>query len=407
MQILFIGQQSLSSPSGLGRHWPLAKELAASGHRVRIITLHHDWARLETPVFTQEKVEVVYVGQMQVLKRNGQKSYYPAAELLKVTLQSVFAMYRAIVQAQRQGFHIVHLMKPQPVNGLAWLSARRHLRRTQFFVDCDDYELGFVAQRGFFIRTAVDRFERHMPLGAEGVTVNTAHTRRRLLAQGVAERKIHYVPNGIERSRFLQRNEQLESELRQQYRFRTGSLVVYVGALSIDSHAVDLLIHAFGVARQQMPDLHLLLVGDGPDRQKLEQLIASMALKEAITFTGQVDPAEVPSYLRIADVSVEATRTTPVAEGRFPLKILESLAAGVPIVCGAVGDRVPTLRPDDQEEAGLLVEPDDPQALAQGICRVLSSPELADKLRRNGLRRAEDFYWDRLAPAVMQVYNPP
>jgi glycosyltransferase involved in cell wall biosynthesis len=405
VQILFIGQQSLTSPSGLGRHWPLAKEVAALGHRVRIVTLHHDWANLEHPICVRENVEIVYVGQMQVLKRNGQKSYFSTRELLNVTWQSALALRIAIVQSLTEGFHTVHLMKPQPINGLAWLLTHRRVYRPRFFVDCDDYELGFVAQRGWTIRTLVDWFERQMPRLAQEVTVNTDHARRRLVAQGIAAETIHYLPNGVERSRFATRNEQLEAQLRHRYRSHTKPVIIYVGALNIHSHAVDLLIQSFRLAKEQIPDLHLLLIGSGPDRQKLEQLIASMALGDSVTFVGQVDPADVPSYLRIADLSVEATRSTSVAEGRFPLKVVESLAAGVPVVCGAVGDRIPTLQRKHQENAGLLVEPDDPYALADGICTVLRSPDLADQLRCAGLQRAEDFYWDHLAPAIVQMYS--
>lgn len=405
MQILFVGQQSLTSPSGLGRHWPLAKEIAALGHRVRMVTLHHDWAQLDHPVFVRENVEVVYAGQMQVLKRDGQKSYFSTQELLTVTFRSALALRTAIIQALAEGFHTVHLMKPQPINGLAWLLTNQQAYRPRLFVDCDDYELGFVAQRGLVIRSLVDWFERQMPRRAQAVTVNTDHARRRLVSQGIAEETILYVPNGVERSRFATRNEILEAEIRQRYRPHATSMIVYIGALNIHSHALDLLVQSFRLAKEQIPNLHLLLIGSGPDRQKLEHLVASMALGDSITFIGQVDPTDVPSYLRIADLSVEATRSTPVAEGRFPLKVVESLAAGVPVVCGAVGERIPTLQPKHQQAAGLLVEPDNPHALADGICTVLRSPGLADRLRGAGLQRAEDFYWDRLAPAIVQLYS--
>jgi glycosyltransferase involved in cell wall biosynthesis len=405
VQILFIGQQSLSSPSGLGRHWPLAKELAALGHRVRIITLHHDWEQFETPTFIQAGVEISYVGQMQVLKRDGQKSYYPPWKLLQISLQSVMNMRRAILQGLQEGFDIVHLMKPHPVNGLAWLLARQGAHRPHFFLDCDDYELGFVAHRNFVMRYPVTWFENNIPGMARAVSFNTAHAQNRLVAQGVEAKRLFYLPNGVDRSRFDRRDERLEGELRQRYRSVDGPLAIYLGAISIASHAVDLLIQAVSLAKQQVPNLRLLIVGTGSDRQALEQLVSSMGLSDSVIFTGQVEPEDVPSYLRIADISVEPTRSTPVAEGRFPLKIIESLASGLPVVCGAVGDRIPTLAPTGQEQAGLLVDPDDPYTLAQGICSVLQSQALAEKLRSAALLRSEDFYWDRLAPTVLKMYS--
>jgi glycosyltransferase involved in cell wall biosynthesis len=124
-----------------------------------------------------------------------------------------------------------------------------------------------------------------------------------------------------------------------------------------------------------------------------------------VTFTGSVDAAFVPAYLRLGAVSVEPARTTPAALGRSPLKLVESMAAGTPVVSSAVGERISTLKAGRYGMAGLLVEPNDADALAAGILYVLSSQELAHQLRCAGARRVEDFYWDRLAPIVVRLYE--
>lgn len=404
MRILYIGQQSLESPSGLGRHWPLAKELARLGHGVRIVTLHHDWDTLTARNFVKDGVEVVYAGQMQVLKQGGKKKYFSPAQLLWVTIQSIWRLRRSIVQALIDGFDIVHLMKPQPVNGLAW-QLQRGRRGQLLCVDCDDYEAGFVAHRSVWLRWPVTWFENKLPQTADGITVNTHATQERLLAQGLPTTRIHYLPNGVDRSRFSLHDPVREAELCQRYKRNGEQIVIYVGALSIASHAVDLLLDAFVEVEHRMPFTRLLVLGQGADEEVLKHQAHALGIAQKVFFVGQIAPEDVPTYLRIADVSVEATRSTPVAAGRFPLKILESFAAGVPVVCGAVGERADLLHGDDGALAGVLVVPDDAHALANGVVCVLKSSVLAADLRRTAQQQAEKYYWDRLAPNVLNLYK--
>lgn len=405
MRILFLGQQSLSSPSGLGRHWPLAKELVALGHSVRIVTLHHDWQRISQARFVRESVEVVYAGPMQVLKRDGEKHYYSPVRLLQVTTQAVLGLRRAVAVALSEGFEIVHLLKPQPVNGLSWFLTDRRRTHPRFFVDCDDYEAGFLQGRSQLLRRPVEWFERNTPRMARGVTVNTEATRIRLQSQGVPPSQMLYLPNGVDRKRFAKRDCPLEARLRKRYRLHAEPLVIYLGTLSTSSHDVDLLIQAFVHVQNQLPAARLLLVGTGPDRDTLAALAHAAGVGAGVTFAGVIDPVDVPSYLRIADVSVEPTRATSVAAGRFPLKIVESLAAGVPVVCGDVGDRSRILHLADGTVAGQVVEPGNAGVLARAILDVLTGPALRSTLRQNAHRRAQDFYWDQLAPSVLNFYQ--
>ncbi|MDW8147516.1 MAG: glycosyltransferase [Roseiflexaceae bacterium] len=92
---------------------------------------------------------------------------------------------------------------------------------------------------------------------------------------------------------------------------------------------------------------------------------------------------------------------TPAAAARSPLKIVESMAAGVPVVTGNVGDR----REIISDAAGLTVPPGDAQALADGIATLLTNPAYRARLAQGARLRAEVYNWNRLASVWQTLYQ--
>jgi glycosyltransferase involved in cell wall biosynthesis len=101
-------------------------------------------------------------------------------------------------------------------------------------------------------------------------------------------------------------------------------------------------------------------------------------------------------------VSVDPVRDDLVARSRSPLKIVESLAVGTPVVTGNVGDRSEMV---GAGRAGVLVTPGDPLALAEGIETVLFDPDCRQKLSDAALLQRESFYWDHLVERVEGLYR--
>jgi len=160
---------------------------------------------------------------------------------------------------------------------------------------------------------------------------------------------------------------------------------------------LDILIEAAAlVARTR--DLHLVIVGDGPQRQEAENHARRLGLR-SVTFTGWRDDAValLPGF----DVFALSSDT----EGT-PLALIEALRAGVPVVATDVGG-VRAAAPDG--ECSLLVPPGDPEALAVAIERLLDDPALSLRLARGGvahagsahrLERAADTWFELLAAAA-------
>lgn len=400
MRIVFLLSQDLESPSGLGRYWPLGKALGKLGHEVTILALHPDYAALQPQnrSFVRERVHVRYVGQMHVRKVGNQKSYFKPARLLQVASNATLQLTRAALRAPADVYHVG---KPHPMNGLAGLFASR-LRQKPLYLDCDDFEAASNRFEAAWQERSITIFERTLPRASEGITTNTRFMIDKLLDWGVPDERVVYVPNGAERSRFSGTDPTVVEQLRQQLGLVDQKVVLYVGSLSLTSHAVDLLLEGFAAARQILPRTVLVLVGGGEDYERLRRYaIEDLGLGDSVRFVGRVAPEQVPYYYVLANVSVDPVYDSPGASARSPLKVIESLTMGTPVITGDVGDRDVTL----DSGGGLLVPPGDAAALARSLLEVLQDDELLSRLSAQALQARTSYYWDVLVHQFAQIYT--
>jgi len=411
MKITFLLTQSLEDPSGLGRYFPLAKELVRLGNEVSILALHPNLGGLPQRRLQVGGVEVHYVGQMHVRKVGSQKTYFSTFGLARVALASSLRMSVRSLLAETD---VIHLGKPHPINGVAALAAK-FWRGKRLYLDCDDYEADSNRFSGRWQRAVVALFEDGLPRCVSGMTVNTRFTQERNAALGFPVDKIVYVPNGVDRDRFAQVDPAKAQTLRRELGLDGKKAVAYVGSMSLVNHPVDLLLEAFAVVRRRRSDAVLILAGGGEDYDFLQRRAEELGLAEAAIFVGRVKPEIAPYYLAMADVSVEPVHDDLTARARSPLKLFESLAVGTPVVTGDVGDRRDILSAPPQSpptlggkfrdgEAGLLVEPGHAQALAEGILTILEDSDLAHAMQEAALSLRERYYWDVLVQDFVKVY---
>lgn len=399
MQIAFLLTQDLESPSGLGRYWPLGKALVRLGHEVTILALHSSYGSLDArgTDFIRQGVHVRYVGQMHVRKVGSHKTYFKPSDLLRIAL---IGTARLTYTALRLRADVYHVGKPHPMNGLAGLIASR-LRRRPLYLDCDDYEAVSNRFGGNWQKQVVSLFERLLPYLSDGITVNTHFMVRKLSTSGVPDRRIVYVPSGVDHARFSSVSDDDVNDLRSQLGLDGKQVVLYLGSMSLANHAVDLLLEAFTIVRQVEPHAALLLVGGGEDYDVLRTQANDLGLDGTALFVGRVPPRSAPLYYYLADVSVDPVDDDPTAQARFPLKVVESLATGTPVVTGDVGDRRIML---NNGQAGVLVSPGDAQALADGLLAVLRDPDERARMAQAALAHSSQWHWDRLAHDFVQVY---
>lgn len=400
MRLALLTTSGLDAPSPRGRWLPLGRELVRHGYQVSLLMTHPTFDLL--PRHERhgqiDGVTTHYVAQMHTYGPPGARRYFGPLTLLRVALQGALALGWATIKARPQA---IHLCKPQPINGLAGLMAARVLG-CPLYVDCDDYEAGNNRFSGAWQQRIVQFFEDQLPRQATGVTVNTHFLAERCRSQGVAETQIVYVPNGIAATQLQAPAAHAVAQLRATLALTGQQVVLYVGTLSEVSHHVGLLLEAFALLQSRIPTARLLLVGDGDDRALLEQRAGALGIAERTQFTGRVAATLIPLYFGLAACSVDPVADNPVAQGRSPLKIVESLAAGVPVVTGAVGDRPLLL---DHGNAGVLTAAGSAQALADGIVHLLANEQLQRSMAAAAQQQAQRYRWDRLVINWMAGYR--
>jgi glycosyltransferase involved in cell wall biosynthesis len=172
-------------------------------------------------------------------------------------------------------------------------------------------------------------------------------------------------------------------------------LVGSVGRLHVqkDFHT---LLTAMTYVRKCLPDVRLLIVGDGDLRDALEDRARAFGLAESVTFAGHRD--DIPQILAALDVF-----TLPSRWEGLPNAVLEAMAAGLPVVATHVGG-VPELVVD--AETGLLVPPQDPAALSRALLTLLENSDLRREMGRAGRDRVRAcFSIDRMVQDTAQLYD--
>jgi phosphatidyl-myo-inositol dimannoside synthase len=175
--------------------------------------------------------------------------------------------------------------------------------------------------------------------------------------------------------------------------------VITVARLSDRYKGHDTMLRAMPLVRAEVPDARWLVVGDGPLRAELEAAAEAAGLAEAVSFTGSVPDEERDRLLASAHVFAMPSRLPPEGVGGegFGIVYLEAAARGLPVVAGDVaGPRDAVVDGD----TGLLVDPEDPAAVAGALSSLLAEPTRATALGEAGRRRAAGLTWRRHAEAV-------
>jgi glycosyltransferase involved in cell wall biosynthesis len=164
----------------------------------------------------------------------------------------------------------------------------------------------------------------------------------------------------------------------------------------------DFLLDAFARAREDVPGLRLVLVGDGDLRDELESQARSLGVFEMVAFVGMASRDEIPAHLGAADVvAVPSVRHSGYVDG-LPNVALEALAAGKPLVASDAGGLPDLVK---SGENGLLVPEKDSSALAQALVTLARDAELRARLGANG--RTEilgERSWDAVGRRFDEIY---
>lgn len=229
---------------------------------------------------------------------------------------------------------------------------------------------------------------RRIGTDADVITVVSRYTRRRVAAAFGPRAALELLPPGVDTERFRP-DPGAREELRRRYRLGEAPVVVCVSRL-VARKGQDSLVRALPALRARVPGTRLLLVGDGPDRARLQRLATAAGVAEHVVFTGEVPAAELPAHYAVGDVFALPCRTRGGGldvEG-LGIVLLEAAATGLPVVAGDSGGAPEAVQ---DGRTGHVVAGRDPSALVDVLAGLLADP---DRARRMGAAGRE---WMRTA----------
>ena len=170
-----------------------------------------------------------------------------------------------------------------------------------------------------------------------------------------------------------------------------------------EKKGLDLVIRAMALLKQRGIDFSHTIIGEGDDRKLLEQQIASLGLESRVTLSGALDQTQVIDHYKRADLFILGCRIAKNGDrDGIPNVIAESMAMGVPVVAPKTSG-IPELL--IHEQTGLLVVPEDPEALALAAERLLLDLPLRQRVIKNARKKVEDcFDHNRLIPDLARLY---
>ncbi len=239
------------------------------------------------------------------------------------------------------------------------------------------------SRRGFVEPPGLQRLQRTAYSAAHRIVANSQAAAERLRVEGIADRKIQVIPNGIDPALF------------HVHEYSARPRRVAMVACLREEKRIDVLVTAASRILSRYPDAEFLIAGDGTCRDALVAQARELGVLGRFQFLGHRD--DVPAVLAQADVFVLPSRSEA-----SPNSVIEAMAAGLPVVASNVGG-IPELVTEGQ--TGRLVPPGNPEALASALLDLLDHPDRAAEFGRNGRERIERTYsFDRMVEQFESLY---
>lgn len=280
--------------------------------------------------------------------------------------------------------------QPLPLGIVALLM--KYLRGVPYVYNVPDLQVDVAKQLGFIrhglpLRLAAG-LETLLLKQAWRVSTVTHGFIEHFRSRGVRPERITFLPNGADTS-FLAPREP-NREFLDRWNLHGKKCFVYVGTHAY-YHGLDTLIAAAAILRER-PDIRILMIGDGPERERLRKSAADMGLDNVIF--GDATYEQTADLYSIACAAVATLRDVPVAKGMRLSKIFPALSCGVPVIYSGFGEAADLLAASG---SGLITTPEDPASLAEAMCSLADDPDRRDLLGRTGrLLVQERFSWSRI-----------
>ena len=367
----------------------LARELQFQGIDVEVITAMPNYPKGEIfPGYCtskwsiRETIDGVPVRRMWVYAGSGKTAVIRLLNYLSFTFTALFAVLFGprpdvlFVESQPLSLGIIGIL-------MKWV------RGVPYVYNVPDLQVDVARQLGFikseaFLRLA-SRLEELFMKQSWKVSTVTHRFMEHFQERGVPQRQVTFLPNGADIN-FL-KPKPANTELLNRWNLKGKKIFVYVGTHAY-YHGLDTLIHAAKLLQEQT-DVVFLMIGSGPERQRIIELAQAIRLQNVIF--DQSPYEEMDNLYSISYASIATLRDVEVAKTMRLSKVFPSLSCGVPVIYAGCGEAADVIR---EHGCGITVEPENPERLAATIQQLAADPARRDSMGRIGRKLVEsDYSW--------------
>ena len=323
-----------------------------------------DWFKHRKQI--KQSAELRYVPYFYLPKIG--RRFYSVTMFLSILLHSGFWLKK-----RKPSIILASWAFPEAV-AASWFS-RLYNAKFFFKVHGSDINLhGKIPARAKQIVSAADK--------AQGILSVSKALARELFAMGVSKEKVHVIYNGVDHDKF---GPCYPSN-------KTTDYILYIGNLKHDKGVIEL-IDGFGQISRQFPNLHLVFAGSGAMKKTLATFAQTHHIENKVTFLGNIAHSQLPAWLSNAKVLC-----LPSYNEGVPNVVLESMAAGTPVLATCVGG-IPEVV--DESICGKLIPPKDAKAVAKGLSELLTRQWSREKIQQHG----SQFTWQKNKKLLIEMLN--
>ena len=207
---------------------------------------------------------------------------------------------------------------------------------------------------------------------------------------------IEIIPNGVDCFEF--KPDFNKKKTRKELGLDTDNLILACGSRLEHKNGTHDVIKAAKYLKERIKNFKIVVVGDGPDRERLEKMIKKFRLKDKVCMLGYVLHPELPKYMAASDIFVRPS----LAEG-FGIIFIEAMACEVPVIGTPVGG-IPDFLKD--QATGLFCKPNNPKDIAEKIETLIINKDLRGKLVKDAKKMVVEVYnWDKISKKIIEIYK--
>ncbi len=273
---------------------------------------------------------------------------------------------------------------------VGWLTLAGRVLKVRTLIYCHGDDLKCAKE-------SVPRRRRWFGL-ADRVVAASHYAARLLIADfGVPAGKVATIPNGVDLGAFFP--QAVSPSFFQQHGLEGRRLLLTVSRL-VPRKGVDKVLEALPVVAGQFPNLLYAVVGDGPQRRALEQKAQALGIASMVRFFGAIAHSQTREFYNAAELVLLPNREEAGEADGLPLVFLEANACAKPVIGGKAGGTPEILR---DGENGVLVDGNDPGAIAVALRDLLGNQEMRTAMGQRGFEMARDWGWAARAAAFLRL----